>query len=79
MTKPRPFRFGVQAAASVTTMLRIGTLVLDNDFRHPAFAATEAAMLDVLSDGGDVRTSSCPAERDVTRRIPIGVLRVALR
>jgi probable F420-dependent oxidoreductase len=39
------------AAAQVTTTLRLGTLVLDNDFRHPASLAKELATLDVLSGG----------------------------
>src|SRR5437868_2417171 len=39
------------AAAQATTTLRLGTLVLDNDFRHPAALAKEAATLDLLSDG----------------------------
>lgn len=38
-------------AAQATRTLRIGTLVLCNDFRHPAFAAKELATLDVLSGG----------------------------
>jgi len=38
-------------AAAVTTSLRVGTLVLDNDYRHPVVLAKEAATLDVLSDG----------------------------
>ncbi len=38
-------------AAEATTTLRLGTLVLANDFRHPAAVAKEAATLDVLSDG----------------------------
>ena len=39
------------AAADATNTLRIGSLVFDNDFRHPAMLAKEAATLDVLSDG----------------------------
>lgn len=39
------------AAASVTTKLRVGTLVLSNDYRHPVALAKEAATIDVLSDG----------------------------
>lgn len=39
------------SAADATTTLRIGSLVFDNDFRHPAMLAKEAATLDVLSDG----------------------------
>ena len=39
------------AAAAATTRLRIGTAVLNNDFRHPVLTAREAATLDVLSDG----------------------------
>jgi probable F420-dependent oxidoreductase len=93
VTKPRPFRFGVQehrapsakawkdkarqvealgyaalylpdhftdqlgpiaalmAAADATTRLRVGSLVFDNDYRHPVVLAKEAATLDLLSDG----------------------------
>jgi probable F420-dependent oxidoreductase len=39
------------AAADVTSTLRIGTLVLDNDYRHPVVLAKEAATVDLLSDG----------------------------
>lgn len=39
------------AAAQVTTTLRFGTEVLDNDFRHPAVLAKEAATVDLLTDG----------------------------
>ncbi|WP_240197383.1 TIGR03621 family F420-dependent LLM class oxidoreductase [Nonomuraea lactucae] len=39
------------AAACATDRLRVGTLVLANDFRHPAVLAKEAATLDVLSGG----------------------------
>src|SRR5260221_6363243 len=41
----------LMAAARATTRLRIGSLVLDNDYRHPAMLAKEAATLDVLSGG----------------------------
>jgi probable F420-dependent oxidoreductase len=37
--------------AEATTTLRVGTLVLDNDFRNPVFLAKEAATLDLLSEG----------------------------
>lgn len=39
------------SAAAATTQLRIGTLVLSNDFRSPAVVANEAATLAALSDG----------------------------
>lgn len=39
------------AAAEATQTLRIGSLVFDNDFRHPVMLAKEAATLDVLSGG----------------------------
>jgi probable F420-dependent oxidoreductase len=39
------------AAASATRTLRVGSLVLDNDYRHPVMLAKEAATLDLLSDG----------------------------
>ena len=39
------------AAAMATERVRIGTSVLNQDFRHPAVLAREAASLDVLSDG----------------------------
>lgn len=38
-------------ASQVTTRIRLGTFVLCNDFRHPAYAAKELATLDVLSQG----------------------------
>jgi probable F420-dependent oxidoreductase len=39
------------SAAEATQTIRIGALVFDNDFRHPALLAKEAATLDLLSDG----------------------------
>jgi probable F420-dependent oxidoreductase len=39
------------AVASATTTLRVGTLVLNNDLRHPVVLAREAAAVDLLSDG----------------------------
>lgn len=41
----------LMAAASATTTLRVGTLVIDNDYRHPVVLAKEAATLDLLSGG----------------------------
>ncbi len=38
-------------AAAATSTVRIGTYVLDNDFRHPVVLAKEAATVDVLSGG----------------------------
>jgi probable F420-dependent oxidoreductase len=38
-------------AAEATTTLRLGTLVLDNDFRHPLVLAKEAATLDIVTEG----------------------------
>ena len=38
-------------AAEATTTLRVGTLVLDNDFRHPVVLAKEAATLDIVTGG----------------------------
>ena len=65
-------------AAQVTTRLRIGTLVLDNDFRHPAMLAKEAATVDVLSDGRfelGVGTGSMPVDNEHTG-IPLDSPRV---
>ena len=42
---------GLMAAADATTTLRIGTMVLANDYRHPVVVAKEAATLDVLTGG----------------------------
>src|SRR5437016_9839801 len=39
------------AAAAATTTLRLGTPVLDNDFRNPLLLAREAATVDVISNG----------------------------
>jgi probable F420-dependent oxidoreductase len=41
----------LMAAACATTTLRVGTIVIDNDYRHPVLLAKEAATLDVLSGG----------------------------
>ena len=38
-------------AAEATTTLNVGTLVLDNDYRHPVVLAKEIATLDVMSEG----------------------------
>jgi probable F420-dependent oxidoreductase len=39
------------AAAAVTSRLRLGNLVIDNDFRNPVVLAREFATLDVISNG----------------------------
>jgi probable F420-dependent oxidoreductase len=41
----------ISFAAAATTKLRVGHLVLGNDYKHPAVTAKEAATIDVLSDG----------------------------
>lgn len=41
----------LMAAADVTSKLRIGSFVFNNDFRHPAVLAKDVATLDFLSDG----------------------------
>src|SRR6476660_2201162 len=41
----------IAMAAAYTTTLRIGSLVFDNDYKHPAILAKEAATIDLLSDG----------------------------
>lgn len=41
----------LMSAADVTSTLHVGTLVVCNDFRHPAEIAKESATLDVLSEG----------------------------
>ncbi len=48
-----PMACGVvqMAVAAATTTLRVGRYVYDNDFRHPALLAKEAATIDVLSGG----------------------------
>jgi len=38
-------------AAAVTTDLRVGSLVLGNDYKHPVVLARELATIDLLSDG----------------------------
>jgi probable F420-dependent oxidoreductase len=38
-------------AAAHTNTLRIGGLVFDNDYKHPAILAKEAATIDLLTDG----------------------------
>jgi probable F420-dependent oxidoreductase len=41
----------MMAAADATTELRVGTLVFDNDYKHPVVLAKEVATIDVLSGG----------------------------
>jgi probable F420-dependent oxidoreductase len=41
----------LMAAADATTTLRVGAMVLCNDYRHPVVLAKEAATIDVLSGG----------------------------
>src|SRR5438309_5605704 len=41
----------LMAAADASTTLRVGSLVFDNDYRHPVVLAKEAATIDLLSDG----------------------------
>src|SRR6202163_1354415 len=41
----------LMAAAAATSTLRLGTLVFDNDYRHPVVLAKEAATVDLLSGG----------------------------
>jgi probable F420-dependent oxidoreductase len=41
----------LMAAADATTTLRVGALVLANDYRHPVVVAKEAATIDLLTDG----------------------------
>ena len=38
-------------AAEATKTLRVGALVFDNDYKHPAILAKEMATIDLLSDG----------------------------
>jgi len=39
------------AASAVTSVIKLGTSVLNHDWRHPAILAREVASLDVLSEG----------------------------
>jgi probable F420-dependent oxidoreductase len=54
---PEPFGdqlaplLALTTAAGATRTLRVGSLVLDNDYRHPVVLAKEAATLDLLSEG----------------------------
>jgi len=41
----------LMAAADATSVLRVGTMVCANDYRHPVVLAKEAATLDVLTGG----------------------------
>jgi probable F420-dependent oxidoreductase len=41
----------LMAAAMMTSKLRIGSMVFDNDYRHPVVLGKEVATLDVLSGG----------------------------
>lgn len=70
-------------AAEATSTLRIGTLVLNNDLRHPAVVARETLALDSLSAGrvelglGAGSTMSRPEYDSVGVRFDDGATRVA--
>lgn len=49
-TQLSPF-VALAAVAAATDRIRVGTFVLDNDFRHPVLAAHEAATVHLLSGG----------------------------
>jgi probable F420-dependent oxidoreductase len=78
----------LMAAADATTALRVGSLVFDNDYRHPVVLAKEAATLDLLSDGrfdlglgagwlaADYEQAGIPFDRPGTR---IGRMKEALQ
>src|SRR5436305_7494108 len=56
-------------AAQVTSRLRFATTMVDNDFRHPALLAKEAATVDLLTDGRfelGIGTGSVPADNEQT-------------
>ncbi|HZN14455.1 MAG TPA: TIGR03621 family F420-dependent LLM class oxidoreductase [Acidimicrobiales bacterium] len=42
---------GLTVAAEATDRLNVGTLVFDNDYRHPVVLAKEAATLDLVTEG----------------------------
>ena len=46
-----PPSVALMAAADAAPRLRVGSYVYDNDFRHPALLAKEAATLDLLTNG----------------------------
>jgi probable F420-dependent oxidoreductase len=57
----------LSVAAQATRTLRFGTLVLDNDFRHPAVLAKEAASVDLLTEGRfelGIGTGSMPVDNE---------------
>jgi probable F420-dependent oxidoreductase len=57
------------AAAQATSRIRLGTSVLDNDFRHPVMLAKEAATLDLLSEGRlelGIGTGSQPRDNEMS-------------
>jgi alkanesulfonate monooxygenase SsuD/methylene tetrahydromethanopterin reductase-like flavin-dependent oxidoreductase (luciferase family) len=65
------------AAANATTTMRVGSYVYNNDFRHPALLAKEAATIDVLSGGrlelgfgpATTRPNTTPWACRLTRRV----------
>lgn len=49
-TQLSPFA-ALVAVAAATSRIRVGTFVLDNDFRHPVLTAHEAVTVQILSEG----------------------------
>ena len=50
----------IAMAAAHTTTLRIGSLVFDNDYKHPAILAKEAATIDLATRSPSTSTTSSP-------------------
>ncbi|HEX5587186.1 MAG TPA: TIGR03621 family F420-dependent LLM class oxidoreductase, partial [Acidimicrobiia bacterium] len=79
------------AVARSTSHLRVATMVLDNDFRHPAVLAKELATLDVLTEGrlevgigagwfaDEYRSAGIPFEAAATRVSRLGETLQVLR
>ena len=61
---------GLAAAAAVTTRLRVGTIVLSNDFRHPAIVAhEEPACTCCLAAGSSSASGQAGTSRSTRRRV----------
>jgi probable F420-dependent oxidoreductase len=69
------------SAADAAPGLRVGTLVLNNDLRHPSLLAREAAAVDLLTDGRlEIGMGAGHAQPEYTRnglRFDTGATRIA--
>jgi len=67
----------LMSAADATTTLRVGSLVFDNDYRHPVVLAKEVATIDLSPTAGSISVwARAGWPRTTSRRVCLTTARV---